>query len=286
MAECSNEEYIVKLRLGLPALEDTLKEVDGTEHLCSPTSVNYLTSKFDELTMRDWEYWKSNHTGTSYDRFFQFLLDRYESCRSTIARRKSDTLALVPINRNTNSSTSHIVNHVETREECRRCVTWESRDGIYTCPGCGKGTPQGEAIGHCLEHCGKYMHMSPNERSTVVEQANWCPVHLMGTHDLASCNMRSEQRLVCGINGCRKHHHKTLHGSDSAFIVSVNSTTHQETDSINNTNEENVLLQVQSVKTSTGLCNCLFDNAATCCLITYSAAEQLNLHGEQTWSTS
>ena len=111
---------------------------------------------------------------------------------------------------------------------------------------------------------------------------NWCTIHLLN-HDLSNCNQRSDPRLVCGISGCRKHHHKTLHGSDSTFVVSVNSTNvHSETDIFpNNTGtQDNVLLQIQAIETDSGTTTCMFDNAATCCLITYAAAERLNLQGE------
>ena len=277
--ECSTDEYIVKLRQYLPKLENTLKEVNGVEHLCSPMRVSYLVSKFDERTMRDWEYFKSKqNTGdTTYVRFFNFLLDRYESSRATIARLKSESIQSLsrPF-----SSMSYTVNHVDTNQ-CRRCER-ECRDPVYTCPGCGKGTVQGEKISHCLEHCGKYLEMNPNERSTVVEASSWCPIHLLN-HDLSNCNQRSDPRLGCGVSGCRKHHHKTLHGSDSNFVVSVNSTNvHSESDILPNSTgtQDNVLLQIQTIDTDSGTTTCMFDNAATCCLITYAAAERLNLHGE------
>ena len=89
---CSTAEYIVKLRNFLPGLEEALKSVDGLEHLQTPDKVNYLIEKFDDRTLYDWEYFKSKSSGRTYDRFFNFILDRYDSCKSTIARQKFYTL--------------------------------------------------------------------------------------------------------------------------------------------------------------------------------------------------
>ena len=68
-------EYIVKLRNYLPGLEDTLKSVNGLEHLQTPDKVNRLVEKFDERTQHDWEYYKSKSSGKTWDRFFSFILD-------------------------------------------------------------------------------------------------------------------------------------------------------------------------------------------------------------------
>ena len=73
-----------------------------------------------------------------------------------------------------------------------------------------------------------------------------------------------------------KHHHKSLHGSSSPFIASVMSTS----SSNKPVSRENVLFLVQTIPAKEDVVNCLFDNAATCSLITKSAAKQLNLVGE------
>ena len=49
-ADCSTPQYIVNLRNYLPVLEENLRSVKGTEHLCSPDRVNFLAAKFDERT--------------------------------------------------------------------------------------------------------------------------------------------------------------------------------------------------------------------------------------------
>ena len=85
----STPEYIIKLRHFLPGLESALESVNGLDHLQTPDKVNYLIQKFDERTLYDWEYFKSKSEGKTYKRFFNFILDRYEACKSTVARLKS-----------------------------------------------------------------------------------------------------------------------------------------------------------------------------------------------------
>ena len=205
--DLTTAEYIVELRNQLPILEDVLQEVNGVEHLQSPDRVNYLVEKFDERTLYDWDYFRSNHEGTTYKRFFDFLLDRYAASRSSIARQKSRTFQLT-----TNAVTlkcgictldGHIAtncpqNIKSTHDECRRCLKFVARDGVHTCPACGRGTPKDSKIHHCLEHCAVYLSMSVNERSECVEKANWCPIHLLGSHKLEECSGKAEARFKCG----------------------------------------------------------------------------------------
>ena len=82
----SSPEYIVHLRNYLPNLEEALKSVNGLEHLQSPERVNFMVEKFDDRTLYEWEYFKNKNDGTTYDRFFNFILDRYDSCISMMAR--------------------------------------------------------------------------------------------------------------------------------------------------------------------------------------------------------
>ena len=264
---CSVAEYIVKLRNHLPNLEAALDAVDGLDHLQSPDRVNLLISRFDDRTLHDWDYFRSKATGPTYNRFMAFLIDRYDASRSSVARSKSAILG----------EQSHSVNRVSS-SECRRCLKWSAKDKIYTCPGCGRGTGINENIHHCLEHCGVYMAMSANDRADCLEKAGWCPVHLMGTHQLSECNMKNDPRYLCGVDGCSKHHHKTLHGATTPFAAKVLTTVDIPTATAN---AEDILLTVQSIPACGVSLNCLFDNGATCSLITESAAKTLNLVGEK-----
>ena len=247
-----------------------MKSVNGLEHLCSPDRVHYLAAKFDERTMYDWELFRPTSSGTTYKRFFNFLVSRYEASKSIVARLKSSQSGGIP---------SQSINHTKgsTDTECRRCKSFIARESIYTCPGCGRGTAVGERILHCLEHCGAYMKMSVNDRSSCVETAGWCPVHLLDTHNITQCKNLNDPNSICGIDGCQKHHHKSLHGATSAFIANVLATALAESDG-----KDKVLLSLQSVSTKSGPANCLFDNCSSCCLITKDAAKRFNLLGEKT----
>ena len=275
-SECSIPEYIVKLRNYLPNLEEALRAVDGLDHLRSPDRVNFLTQKFDERTLHEWDYFRSKSTGSTYERFYKFLVDRYDASRSSIARSKAATLTTLT----TDTMSSHSISHTNATPrdtDCRKCHTWTARDKVYTCPGCGRGTPVGDRIHHCLEHCGAYMAMSANDRGSCIERAKWCPIHLLGTHSLSECNMTGDSRLICGVNGCTKHHHKSLHAGNTPFIANILSTQCVE-DTIHGADD--VLLTMQSLPSPNGSLNCLFDNAATCSLVTKRAANRLNLTGE------
>ena len=267
---CSVPEYIVKLRNHLPNLEAALEAVDGLDHLQSPDRVKILISRFDERTLLDWDYFRSKSSGPTYSRFFKFLVDRYDACRSTVARSKS----ALPIF----GEHSFLTMNQGHSSDCQRCLKWSARDKVYTCPGCGRGTPVNENIHHCLEHCGVYMSMSVDERAACVKKAAWCPIHLMGTHKFSECNMKVDPRYLCGVDGCTKHHHKSLHGATSQFLANVMATVDRYASA---TTSEDVLLTVQTIPACGLSVNCLFDNAATCSLITESAAKTLNLVGDK-----
>ena len=272
-SEFSTAEYIVELRNQLPVLEDVLQEVDGIEYLQSPDRVNYMVSCFDERTLHEYEYFWSKNKGTTYERFFKFLLDRYDASRSSIARLKSHSPHLS--NNNIVALQNIHTTNLSSSSDCHRCSKWIARAGVHTCPGCGRGTPKDGKIHHCLEHCGAYLSMSANQRSDCVEKANWCPIHLTGGHSLQDCNMKSDPRFQCGVNGCKKHHHQTLHEGSTPFVIKINST-----DVNNVSGSSEVLLLVQQVITKSGEVTVFYDNGSTCCLITFSAAEKLNLVGE------
>ena len=120
---------------------------------------------------------------------------------------------------NDSNCPKHSVNHVTIT--CFKCTKWVAKGGSVTFPGCKTVTAEGNQLGHCLEHCAQYQAMNPDQRSDCVQSANWCPVHLSYSHDLSKCTQRTDSK-VCGVNGCDKHHHRSLHGSTTQFVVSVN----------------------------------------------------------------
>jgi hypothetical protein len=270
--ECTTPQFIVNLRNALPTLEEALSAVDGLEYLKTPDKVDYLVEKFDERTQHEWEYYRSKGTGKTYDRFFAFLLDRYDSCRSTTARVQASlsSLHVDSVNR-----TAVDVNN------CVKCSSWTAKGGSRTCPACGHTVAEGQLIGHCLAHCQKYEAMTVDQRSKCVESVQWCPIHLSSTHNLDSCAQKNDSRLICGVNGCSKHHHRSLHGSTTTFVLSVNSLNSDEWETHYVSVSHVTLLTMQKVSSVSGDINCFFDDGSTCCLILKSTAKRLGLKGER-----
>ena len=252
LTECTTPEYIVNLRNHLPVLQDALESVNGLEHLQTPDKVNFLVDKFDDLTQREWQYFKCKSTGKTWDRFFSFILDRYDACRSTIARLRSRENLMDPPP-NTVSVTANA-----TTGSCVKCVKWVAKGGSYLCPACRHQVSEGNPIGHCLEHCQTYVSMTANQRSDCVRDANWCPVHLLSTHNLDACAQKCDSRYICGVNSCDKHHHRTLHGSTTTFVTSVNTLQAEGEQSHISPNKSPVLLSMQSIPSTSGNINSFF----------------------------
>ena len=83
---------------------------------------------------------------------------------------------------------------------------------------------------------------------------------------------KNDAHLVCGINGCTRHHHRTLHRSTMAFVAGINSLYAE--------NEDTVLLSMQEINISSGKVNCFFYDGSNRCLTLESAAQRLGLIGE------
>ena len=268
-------EYIVDLRNFLPGLEDSLCSVKGLEHLHTPDKVNFLVDKFDERTLQDWEYFRSKNEGTTWERFFAFILDRYESSRSLIARlnsrSSSDGLST--------NSVSGVLNNILVT--CFKCTNWVAKGDMHVCPACGHTASEGEPIGHCLEHCSSYKTMTANQRSDCVKIAKWCPVHLSATHELDACKQKSDAKYICGVNGCTKHHHRSLHGSTTAFVASINSVqgASPRAHPISSLNSP-TLFSMQSIPTLSGQLNSFFDDGSNVCILLNAAAQRMGLVGE------
>ena len=97
-------------------------------------------------------------------------------------------------------------------------------------------------------------------------------MHLSTSHSYEARTKKNDARLVCGINGCTKHHHRTLHSSKTPYIAGKNA--------LNAENEDTVLLSMQEISTPSGKINCFFDDGSNRCLILESAVKRLGLIGE------
>ena len=78
-----------------------------------------------------------------------------------------------------------------------------------------------------------------------------------------------KRKRICGENGCKGTHHKTIHTERKKGAISACG------DMTNST----CLLQIQRIKTGRGWANVLWDNAASLCFVTYKKAKAEKLHG-------
>ena len=98
---------------------------------------------------------------------------------------------------------------------CRRCGTAKERK--ETCPGC-----QQERCTHCLEHCPKFIQGDVKARVVIAKAANACPHCLAPGHSFAQCRSlerKEDKDRECGVDGCKKKHHHSLHGSTDPYVT-------------------------------------------------------------------
>ena len=96
--------------------------------------------------------------------------------------------------------------------DCNRCKY--AGKNISTCISC----KQTGNVDHCVLHCEQYLCLGVEDRVKLVRTANACAVCLNAGHQAATCNFKDKDNWICGIKGCRSHHHPTLHGSKDGFI--------------------------------------------------------------------
>ena len=82
------------------------------------------------------------------------------------------------------------------------------------------------------------------------------------------------------MNGCTKHHHRSLHGSTTPFIANINSLYSEGPKSDVMNSNAPVLLSMQNIPTVSGNIISFFDDGSDCSLILNSAAKRLGLKGE------
>ena len=151
-------DYIVKLRIYLQNIEEAVRLVNGLEHLHLPHRVNFLVSKFYSQTLHDWDYFKSKSSVSAYARFYKFLIDRYDACRSSIDRQKRLIFSQDGVKKHPGAQSGKINKTKATlQDECQWCQKWTLKEKLQIFPACGRETDVGEKIHHCLEHCGLYI---------------------------------------------------------------------------------------------------------------------------------
>ena len=100
--------------------------------------------------------------------------------------------------------------------DCLRC-RYIGEQG-KECAGCGEKAN----LEHCLAHCEAWIAGSVSEKVAYLKKAEACPVCLYPGHKAASCKHKDNPKYVCGVRGCKSHHHVSLHGSKDPEVVRVN----------------------------------------------------------------
>jgi len=99
--------------------------------------------------------------------------------------------------------------------ECSRC---KYSAKLSSCAGCKKTSD----INHCLLHCPAYNSMSLAEKVNVVKSSRSCAVCLHPSHTSDRCDFKDKIQNICGMDGCKSHHHPSLHGSQDVYVAGVN----------------------------------------------------------------
>ena len=109
-------------------------------------------------------------------------------------------------------------NYLRTKD-CRWCGRTYNTE--FSCSGCGKKWPAKSKAEHCLAHCVEYTAASAKEKGDMVIKGSNCIICLHHEHSTDSCFGKDQQRSICGLGGCKKKHHPSLHSAPQVSIQAV-----------------------------------------------------------------
>ena len=116
-------------------------------------------------------------------------------------------------------------NYLRTKD-CRWCG--RVYNTTFSCSGCAKKWTAKSKAEHCLSHCVSYCDATPKERGEMVVKGNNCVICLHHEHATESCFGIDQPRTICGLSGCKKRHHPSLHSAPQTSVQSVQMTSHSE----------------------------------------------------------
>ena len=124
-------------------------------------------------------------------------------------------------------------NYLRT-SDCKWCG--RVYNSAFKCSGCGRQWKSKSVAEHCLAHCSQYCAASAKDRGEMVLKGQNCMICLHHEHDTNSCFGKGQQKTVCGLEGCQKRHHPSLHSAPQSVIQAVQVARHLATDESGNTN--------------------------------------------------
>ena len=123
-------------------------------------------------------------------------------------------------------------NYLRT-SDCRWCN--RVYNTTFKCSGCEKQWKAKNVAERCLAHCSRYCATSAKEGGEMVIKGQNCMICLHHEHDTGSCFGKGQQKTVCGLEGCQKRHHPSLHSAPQSVIQAVQVARHLVGDEIGRT---------------------------------------------------
>ena len=114
-------------------------------------------------------------------------------------------------------------NYLRTND-CKWCG--RTYNNTFSCSGCSKQWTGKTKADHCLAHCSKYCAASAKDRGEMVIKGQNCMICLHHEHATDSCFGKDQQRTICGLDGCQRRHHPSLHSAPQSTIQAVQAANH------------------------------------------------------------
>ena len=135
-----------------------------------------------------------------------------------------------------------------------------------------------EGANHWTNECRLYLSKPIQGRRDILKEKGACWSCLKRGHRTQDCRGKKP----CGINDCKRFHHKTLHEEEQDKKPPTDIVSASGTASVCNNEIETCLLQIQKIPTKNGSANVLWDTGASLCFITNAKARAENLKGIKT----
>ena len=124
-----------------------------------------------------------------------------------------------------------------------------------------------------LEDCPVWKAKPVADKVKILKDAGGCAQCTHWKHAAKDCKMK---KPLCGQGGCKKKHHKSLHGSKEAFVTSVNKVSVSKCDKVPCPGTP-TLLHLTEMTFGNVKVTVFLDDGSTSSLITHTLAKQLQL---------
>ena len=222
-----------------------LKRLGLEKEITTTSSVSVIEKKLPTDVKKEWaKFVSSDHsTVVKTDKFpslLKFLLNQKRAIEYENAELRND------------SQVKGFV-HLSEKNDSKVTTSYGKPSKCL----CHKGA------NHLTPECRVYLSKSIEERKGILKEKGACWSCLKRGHRIQKCRNKN----VCGVNGCTRRHHATLHEEKHEINVPASANT------CNNKSIDTCLLQVQRIQTKRGFANVLWDNGASLCFITNKKAK-------------